>query len=97
MLRDIPNQVKIKGHVVKIVPTSKYHIYSHCTTNEKLNIHREINQIDKEKIDLIYEQNYSTKEGKRISNEGDLAYQKALFELYEEIFAELREIAKTIK
>lgn len=97
MLRDIPNQVKIKGHVVEIVPTSKYEIYSHCTTNEKLNIHREINQIDKEKIDLIYEQNYSTKEGKRISNEGDLAYQKALFELYKEIFAELREIAKTIK
>jgi hypothetical protein len=97
MLRDIPNQVKIKEHVVKIVPTSKYEIYSHCITNEKLNIHREINQINKEKIDLIYEQNYNTKEGKRISNEGDLAYQKALFELYEEIFAELREVAKNLK
>jgi hypothetical protein len=45
----------------------------------------------------IYEQNYNTKEGKRISNEGDLAYQKALFELYEEIFAELREVAKNLK
>lgn len=97
MLKEIPEQIRIKGHVVKIVPTGKYYIYSHCITNEKLNLNKEISQIDKEKIDLIYEQNYNIKEGKRISNAGDEAYQSALYELYEEIFTELREIAKTIK
>lgn len=97
MLRDIPDQVKIKGHVVKIVTTSKYYIYSRCTTNEKLNLYREVNEIEKAKIDLIYENNYDKKLGKRISNAGDEAYQKALYALYQEIFVESREIAKTLK
>jgi len=97
MLRDIPEQIKIKRHTVKIVPTSKYYIYSHCTTNKKLNLYREVNEIEKARIDLIYENNYDRKLGKRISNAGDKAYQKALYDLYQEIFIELREIAKTLK
>lgn len=97
MPQDIPNQIKIKGHNVRIVPTSKYYLYSHCTTNEKLNLYREVNEIEKARIDLIYENNYDRKLGKRISNAGDEAYQKALYDLYQEIFLELREIAKTLK
>lgn len=97
MLRDIPEQIKIKGHVVKICPTGKYSIYSHCRTCEALNLELEVNQIEKEKIDLIYENNYDAKLGKRISNAGDVAYQKALYDLYLEIFTELREIAKMSK
>lgn len=97
MLRDIPNQIKIKRHTVKIVPTSKYYIYSHCTTNEKLNLYREVNEIEKARIDLIYENNYDRKLGKRITEAGDKAYQKALYDLYQEIFIELREIAKILK
>lgn len=97
MPQDIPNQIKIKGHNVRIVPTSKYYLYSHCTTNEKLNLYREVNEIEKEKIDLIYENNYDRKLGKRISNAGDVAYQSAMFKLYEELFTKLRKIAKSLK
>lgn len=97
MLKEIPEQVKVKGYTVKIVPTGKYYIYTHCTTNEKLNLYREVNEIEKAKIDLIYENNYDKKLGKRISNAGDEAYQTALYALYQEIFLELREIAKILK
>jgi len=97
MPQDIPNQIKIKGHNVRIVPTSKYYIYSHCTTNEKLNLYREVNEIEKAKIDLIYENNYARKLSKRIREKGDEAYQTALYALYQEIFVELREIARDLK
>jgi len=97
MLREISKQIKIKGHVVEIVPTGKYDIYSRCKTCDRLNLNFEINQIEKEKIDLICEKNYDKKLGKRISNAGDEAYQNAMFKLYEKLFVQLREIAKTLK
>ena len=54
-------------------------------------------QIEKEKIDLIYENNYDVKIGKRISTEENEEYRKTLVKLYEELFIKLRKIAKSLK
>lgn len=97
MLQEIPKHIKIKGHAVEIVLTGKYDIYSRCKTYDRLNLNFEIDQIEKEKIDLIYEKNYDENLGKRISNAGDEAYQSIMFKLYEELFVKLREIAKSLK
>jgi len=97
MLQEIPDQIKIRGHVVKITPTGKYSVYSWCKTCEALNLELYVDPIEKEKIDLIYENNYDEKLGKRISNEANEEYQKALFSVYTELFAKLREIAKSLK
>lgn len=56
-----------------------------------------VNQIEKEKIDLIYENNYDAKTGKRNSTEANEEYRKALVKLYEELFLKLREIVKSLK
>ena len=74
MLKDIPEQIKVRGNIVKICPTGKYSIYSHCKTCEALNLELEVNQIEKEKIDLIYENNYDVKIGKRNSTEVNEEY-----------------------
>ena len=74
MLRDIPEHIKIKGHIVKITPTGKYSIYSWCRTCEALNLELEVDSIEKEKIDLIYENNYDVKIGKRNSTEVNEEY-----------------------
>jgi hypothetical protein len=87
-MRDIPNQIKVKGYVVKITSDSDYGISSFCKENDKLNISREMTSIEKSEVDSCYKKNY---------NIGCDAYQKVILKYYDELFLELREIAKKLQ
>lgn len=87
-MREIPRQLKIKGHVVEIVSDGDYGIHSFCKTCDALIRAKEMTQIEKEKVDSMYAKSYK---------EGCFAYQVQISKMYDELFKELREIAKKLK
>lgn len=86
-MRDIPDQIKVKGYTVKITSDGNYGISSFCKENDKLNISREMTSIEKSEVDSIYEKNY---------NAGCDAYWRVILKYYNELFLELRKIAKKL-
>lgn len=87
-MREIPRRLKIKGHVVEIVSDGDYGIHSFCKTCDSLIRAKEMSQIEKEKVDLMYAKSYK---------EGCFAYQVQISKMYDELFSELREVAKSLK
>lgn len=83
MLRDIPNKIKIKGHVILITPSGSYSCDAFCKTNDSFWISEEFSNEERKLNDQAYLKSYE---------DGVISYRNIMWNCWERLEKRLRAV-----